>query len=79
MRQARAGFVPPAPVSRPRPAGWSFCIINGQRPAKLRRQIDSIRALGIPNVEILVGGDVPPGFDDVGIVPMKALAARGHG
>ncbi len=79
VQQARAGLVPPAPASRPRPAGWSFCIItNGQRPAKLRRQIESIRALGIPNVEILVGGDVPRGFDDVGMVPMKALAARGR-
>ncbi len=43
-----------------RESGWSFLIItNGKRQQKLHREIESIRALGIPQFEILVGGEPP--------------------
>ncbi|HQH26066.1 MAG TPA: glycosyltransferase [Oligoflexia bacterium] len=60
-------------------SGYSFCIItNGKRPAKLRREIESIRALNIPACEILVSGEVPPGFEDVRIVPALDAARNGR-
>ena len=69
---------PPVP-ERSREAGWSFCIItNGKRPFKLLREIESIRALKIPVLEILVGGAPPDGLPaDVGLVP--AVDAAEHG
>ncbi|MBM3836640.1 MAG: glycosyltransferase [Verrucomicrobia bacterium] len=65
--------------AKQRAPGFSFCIItNGKRPAKLREEIQSIRALKIPQCEILVGGDVPAGFDDVIAVPMAEVAHAGR-
>ncbi|MFO1497104.1 MAG: glycosyltransferase [Verrucomicrobiota bacterium] len=72
---------PPADApSRPREVGWSFCIItNGKRPAKLLREIESIRALQIPVYEILVGGAPPEGLPaDVGQVPAADAARNGR-
>ena len=64
----------PSPVS-----GYSFCIItNGKRPEKLQREIDSIRALNIPRYEILVGGDVPAGLDQVTVVSLPEAAREGR-
>jgi glycosyltransferase involved in cell wall biosynthesis/2-polyprenyl-3-methyl-5-hydroxy-6-metoxy-1,4-benzoquinol methylase/tetratricopeptide (TPR) repeat protein/GT2 family glycosyltransferase len=61
------------------PDGFSFCIItNGKRPEKLRREIESIRALEMPNYEILVGGDVPPGLDGVTVVSLPEAATGGR-
>jgi glycosyltransferase involved in cell wall biosynthesis len=67
-------------ASAPRNSGISFCIItHGRRPEKLRREIESIRALDIPNYEILVGGDIsfelPAG---VVFVPIRAAARAGR-
>ena len=63
-----------------RTPGHSFCIItNGKRPAKLRQEIESIRALKIPAVEILVGGDVPAGLgEDVIVLPLPEAAQAGR-
>ena len=64
----------PSPVS-----GYSFCIItNGKRPEKLQREIDSIRALNIPRYEILVGGDVPAGLDQVTVISLPEAAREGR-
>lgn len=66
---------------RPRLAGYSFCIItNGKRPAKLRREIESIRALGIPAFEIIVGGELPRDFSTQGlrVVPLPEAARAGR-
>ena len=70
----------PLPSARSREAGWSFCIItNGKRPAKLLREIDSIRALKVPTFEILVGGAPPEGLPgDVGQVPAIDAAQNGR-
>lgn len=66
--------------AKQREQGWSFLIItNGKRPAKLRREIESIEALNIPAYEILVGGeppaDLPPG---VGTAPAVDAARNGR-
>jgi len=68
-----------APV-RERQPGWSFLIItNGKRPAKLLREIESIRALGIPECEILVGGEPPSGLPaNVGTAPAVDAARNGR-
>jgi len=57
---------PQAQVKSPqREPGWSFLIItNGKRPRKLAREIESIRALKIPQFEILVGGEPPTELPD---------------
>ncbi len=68
-----------ASASSARTPGYSFCIItNGKRPEKLRRQIESIRALNVPGSEILVGGDIPRGFEDVTAVRLEAAARDGR-
>lgn len=75
------------PESEPEPGGedirkgYSFCIItNGKRPAKLRREIDSIRnQKDAPPFEILVGGAVPDDLGaDVRIVSMPDHANGGR-
>ncbi len=62
-------------------AGYSFCIItNGKRMEKLKRQIETIRALNIPRYEIWVGGALPvrsPDFIPV-FYPMPELAEAGR-
>ena len=60
--------------------GWSFLIItNGKRPTKLLREIESIRALGIPEFEILVGGEPPAGLPEaVGTAPAVDAARNGR-
>lgn len=66
-------------AATPAPLAISFCLItNGKRPEKLRCEIESIRALGIPEYEILVGGEVPAGFEDVIIVPVVDGARNGR-
>ncbi|HTI69014.1 MAG TPA: FkbM family methyltransferase [Candidatus Limnocylindria bacterium] len=67
-------------VGHNREPGWSFCIItNGKRPAKLAREIESIRALNLPAFEILVGGAPPEGLPaDVGQVPAIDAAQNGR-
>ncbi len=58
----------PQPATPAEPTGaaeghYSFCIItNGKRPEKLECEIQSILALDIPEVEILLGGEPPEGF-----------------
>src|SRR5262245_8813945 len=60
-------------------AGYSFCIItNGKKPEKLRTEIESIRALNIPNYEILLGGEPPAGFGDLKVVPAVDAARNGR-
>lgn len=64
-----------------RQPGFSFCIItNGKRPEKLGRLLDSIRALAIPEVEILLAGEPPEGFAeaDVTVVPREDAARNGR-
>jgi glycosyltransferase involved in cell wall biosynthesis/tetratricopeptide (TPR) repeat protein len=59
----------------------SFCIItNGKQPHKLRRELDSIRALQLNQYEIVIAGEVPADFDanDVTIVPMPNAARNGR-
>jgi glycosyltransferase involved in cell wall biosynthesis/Tfp pilus assembly protein PilF len=81
----------PRPAPAPQPAaetapskerlpGWSFLIItNGKRPAKLLREIESIRALGIPAFEILVGGEPPADLPEgVGTAPAVDAARNGR-
>ena len=61
------------------PGGVSFCIItNGKRPEKLHREIASIHALGMPDYEILVGGEVPDGLDRVRVVQAPDAARGGR-
>jgi hypothetical protein len=68
---------PGAPSRQP---GYSFCIItNGRRPEKLAREIESIRALGIPDFEILVGGDPPPGLASAGVRTLRLVDAAANG
>ncbi|MGD1019103.1 MAG: glycosyltransferase [Verrucomicrobiia bacterium] len=75
ITRLRAALQPPTPTIPQRPPGYSFCIITGgQRRAILERQIASIRALGLPHVEILVGGDVSNVPDGVHKVDMAAAA-----
>lgn len=84
-----SGTPRPAPAPQPaaettpskqRSAGWSFLIItNGKRPAKLLREIESIRALGIPSFEILVGGEPPADLPEgVGTAPAVDAARNGR-
>jgi glycosyltransferase involved in cell wall biosynthesis/tetratricopeptide (TPR) repeat protein len=62
-----------------RESGYSFCIItNGKRPAKLLRQIESIRALRLPHFEILVGGEVGDAPDGVRKIDLAADAQNGR-
>lgn len=67
-----------APPSRE--AGVSFCIItDGRRPALLRATLDSIRALELPRLEILVAGNPPVDLgDDVQVIAAPDLAAAGR-
>ena len=62
-----------------RESGWSFLIItNGKRPQKLHREIESIWALGIPQFEILVGGE-PPAELPEGVGKVVAIDAARNG
>lgn len=64
-----------------RPFGYSFCIItNGKRLAKLRAELDSIRALAIPEYEILIAGELPPGMAPEGFTyyPLPDAAQNGR-
>lgn len=64
---------------RQREPGWSFLIItNGKRPRKLAREIESIRALKIPQFEILVGGE-PPSHLPEGVGTVLAVDAARNG
>ena len=64
---------------RQREPGWSFLIItNGKRPRKLAREIESIRALKIPQFEILVGGE-PPSHMPEGVGTVLAVDAARNG
>lgn len=64
---------------RVRPSGLSFCIItDGRRRRKLRREIESIRRLGIPNYEILVGGIVPSRLGGVRAIALREAALEGR-
>jgi FkbM family methyltransferase len=64
---------------RQRETGWSFLIItNGKRPRKLTREIESIRALKIPQFEILVGGE-PPSHLPEGVGTVLAVDAARNG
>jgi len=63
------------------PLGYSFCIItNGKRLAKLRAELSSIRALSIPNYEILIAGELPPGMEAEGFTfyPLPEAAHNGR-
>jgi glycosyltransferase involved in cell wall biosynthesis len=72
----RQSFVASFP---PKEEGLSFCIItDGQEPDKLRREIESIRAQGAAACEILLGGAVPEGFNDVRCIPMAEAARNGR-
>ncbi|MDD2273743.1 MAG: glycosyltransferase [Desulfuromonadaceae bacterium] len=69
------------PSEREVPFGYSFCIItNGKRLAKLRAELDSIRALAIPNYEILIAGELPLGMTAEGFAyyPMPDAARNGR-
>jgi glycosyltransferase involved in cell wall biosynthesis/Tfp pilus assembly protein PilF len=80
LKATTAGSWVPQGNTRPRESGWSFLIItNGKRPRKLVREIESIRSLGIPDHEILVGGE-PPGDlpEGVGVVPAIDAARNGR-
>ena len=64
---------------RQREPGWSFLIItNGKRPRKLAREIESIRALKIPQFEILVGGEPPTELPE-GVETVLAIDAARNG
>jgi glycosyltransferase involved in cell wall biosynthesis/thioredoxin-like negative regulator of GroEL len=64
---------------RQREPGWSFLIItNGKRPRKLAREIESIRALKIPQFEILVGGEPPTELPE-GVGTVLAVDAARNG
>jgi GT2 family glycosyltransferase len=68
---------------RLQPSGLSFCIItDGRRRRKLRREIDSIRRLGLTDYEILVGGIVPTclarRFPDLRTVALREEALQGR-
>ncbi|HYG22023.1 MAG TPA: glycosyltransferase family 29 protein [Verrucomicrobiae bacterium] len=68
-----------ASASRQRAEGYSFCIITGgERREKLVRQIESIRKLGLPNYEILVGGDISNVPDGVHKVDLLDAARAGR-
>ena len=71
---------PQAQVKSPqREPGWSFLIItNGKRPRKLAREIESIRALKIPQFEILVGGEPPTELPE-GVGTVLAVDAARNG
>jgi FkbM family methyltransferase len=73
---ARTGEITLPPSSGPR---VSFCIItNGKRMQKLRAELDSIRALKIPEYEIIVAGDAPAGLGaDVVVIPLAEAAHSG--
>lgn len=59
---------------------YSFCIItNGKRPEKLGREIQSILALDIPDVEILLGGEPPEGFSHPQVQVYLMPDAARHG
>lgn len=81
--EGRGAAVAPDAISparaRSRAPGWSFCIVtDGQRAAKLRRQIRSIRRLRIPHYEILVAGAPPAWLEGVTLLPMPEAAALGR-
>jgi len=67
----------PAKFRRP---GVSFCFItDGRRPAMLADAIASVRALALPQYEILVAGHVPPDLGrDVEVLQAPTLAAEGR-
>ncbi len=76
IREALAVPPPSRPTRRP---GFSFCIITGgSRPEKVARQIASIRALGLPDFEILVGGEVSKVPDDVRKLDLADAARAGR-
>lgn len=62
-----------------RPRGYSFCIItHGKRPEKLLRQVASIRALHLPEYEILVAGKVADVPEGVRRLDLALTAASGR-
>lgn len=65
---------------RSRLAGFSFCIItDGRRPALLREEIESIKALALEPSEIIVVGNVPASVtDDVITIDAPDLAFAGR-
>lgn len=76
LSSARAGL-----PDRLRLSGFSFCIItNGKRPAKFRAELESIRALAIPDYEILVAGELPPdmGAEGFSFYPLPEAARNGR-
>jgi glycosyltransferase involved in cell wall biosynthesis len=76
VEQARASFLNAFDT---KPRGLSFCIItDGGEPDKLRREIESIRSQGIAESEILLGGAIPEGFDDVQCIAMADAARNGR-
>lgn len=85
-QQATAQYVTPEVTpsllsERQAPFGYSFCIItNGKRLAKLRAELDSIRALAIPDYEILIAGELPLGMAAEGFAyyPMPEAARNGR-
>jgi len=79
IKNVRANLQTPTRVTGHRPAGYSFCIITGGgRRAKLERQIASIRALKLPQFEILVGGDVTDVPDGVQKIDLSQAARAGR-
>ena len=78
-RRVREKLEKPIMSTQPPVSGYSFCIItNGKRPEKLQREIESIRALNIPQCEIVVGGDIPSGLDQVTLVSLPEAARAGQ-
>jgi glycosyltransferase involved in cell wall biosynthesis/Tfp pilus assembly protein PilF len=79
IKYVRTRLQPAAPVTGTRREGYSFCIITGGgRRAKLERQIASIRALQLPQFEILVGGNVADVPNEVRTVDLADAARAGR-
>lgn len=68
------------PTAVGRQTGVSFCVItNGYRRDRLTITLDSIRALDLPDREIIVVGAVPAGLgDDLQVLKASDLAADGR-
>lgn len=79
IETVRGALEADAESRRTRDKGFSFCIItNGRRTEKLNRQIASIRALNLPNYEILVGGVVSNVPQGVRTLEMESAARTGR-
>lgn len=71
----------PSTKATAKDAGISFCIItDGRRPEKLRREVESIFSLEIPEFEILVGGNPPADLVHPAIRAKRMIkhAQQGH-